>query len=96
MLFVGPEFIEQVRGIQAGLPSVRSFIATEGGAPGWQDFASWRDARSRDDPKVPVSPKDIAIELYTSGTTGKTKGAMLSHANPRPVPGGPSRKAGLE
>ena len=36
---------------------------------------------SGDDPKVPISPKDIAIQLYTSGTTGKPKGAMLSHAN---------------
>src|ERR1700731_4201669 len=27
VLFVGPEFVEQVRGIQAQLPSVRSFIA---------------------------------------------------------------------
>ena len=30
---------------------------------------------------MPISPKDIAIQLYTSGTTGKPKGAMLSHAN---------------
>src|SRR5450432_1007000 len=70
VLFVGPEFIEQVRSIRAQLPNVRSFIATEGGAPGWRDFASWRDAQSSEDPKVPIAPKDIAIQLYTSGTTG--------------------------
>jgi fatty-acyl-CoA synthase len=81
VLFVGPEFIEQVRGIQAQLPSVRTFIASEGGAPDWLDFAVWRDAQSGDDPKVPIAEKDIAIQLYTSGTTGKPKGAMLSHAN---------------
>ena len=60
---------------------MRTIITTEGGAPEWQDFTAWRDAQSGDDPKVPISPKDIAIQLYTSGTTGKPKGAMLSHAN---------------
>lgn len=29
----------------------------------------------------PVSPDDVAMLMYTSGTTGKPKGAMLTHAN---------------
>jgi acyl-CoA synthetase (AMP-forming)/AMP-acid ligase II len=81
VLFVGPEFVEQISSIKSQLPGVRTFIATEGGAPGWLDYAAWRDAQSGDDPKIPISPQDVAIQLYTSGTTGKPKGAMLSHAN---------------
>jgi fatty-acyl-CoA synthase len=81
ILFVGPEFVEQVRSIKAQLPSVRHIITAEGGAPEWQDFAQWRDAQPTSDPKIPIGPRDIAIQLYTSGTTGKPKGAMLSHAN---------------
>ncbi len=32
-------------------------------------------------PLVDVAPTDLAILMYTSGTTGNAKGAMLTHAN---------------
>src|SRR5258705_4111889 len=51
VLFVGPEFIKQIGKLQSQLPDVRTFIATEGGAPGWQDFAAWRERPSGDDPE---------------------------------------------
>ena len=52
VLFVGPEFTTQVHNIRAQLPSVRTIITTEGGAPEWQDYVKWRDAQSGDDPRV--------------------------------------------
>ena len=48
---------------------------------GWRDFAAWRDAQDATDPAVAVSRDDVVIQLYTSGTTGKPKGVMLTHAN---------------
>src|SRR5436309_12276379 len=81
VLFVGPEFTGHIDKIRSQLPHVRTFIATEGAAPGWLNYTEWRDAQGDDDPNVPIERHDIAIQLYTSGTTGKPKGAMLSHAN---------------
>src|SRR4030088_2226003 len=41
VLFIGPEFVEQVRNIKSQLPDVRTVITTEGGAPEWQDYTAW-------------------------------------------------------
>src|SRR6202140_4873291 len=74
VLFVGPEFATQVRNIRSQLPDLPTVITTEGGAPEWLDYTAWRDAQGSGDPKVPIGSKDIAIQLYTSGTTGKPRG----------------------
>src|SRR6202023_1288189 len=63
VLFAGPEFITQVRNIRSQLPDLRTVITTEGGAPEWLDYTAWRDAQSSRDPNVPISSKDIAIQL---------------------------------
>src|SRR5690242_10477900 len=81
VLFVGPEFVTMARNLRDKLPSVRTIVTTEGGAPEWQDFVSWRDAQSDSDPGVAISRTDVAMHLYTSGTTRKLKGAMLTQAN---------------
>ena len=81
VLFVGPECVDQARSICTQLPELRVVIATEGATREWQGYAAWREAQSSADPKIDISRNDVAIQLYTSGTTGKPKGAMLSHAN---------------
>ena len=81
ILFVGPEFVDLARAIVKDLPQVKHVITTEGGAPEWRDYAACRDAQSSDAPDVSVAEDDVALQLYTSGTTGKPKGAMLMHSN---------------
>ena len=80
-LFVGPEFTATAAAIAAELPGLRRIIALEGGVEGWQSYESWRDAQGDSDPALPVGEDAVAVQLYTSGTTGRPKGAMLRHGN---------------
>ena len=81
LLFVGAEIADVIAGEAAKLPAVESLIAMEPSAPGWPLYERWRDAQPAADPDRPVSSRDVVIQLYTSGTTGHPKGAMLTHAN---------------
>lgn len=50
-----------------------------GGGPGSEPFAKWRDAQADVDPGRSSAPDEVALQLYTSGTTGRPKGAMLAN-----------------
>lgn len=83
IVFVGPEVIGQTETVAGHLTYRPTVIAMEAdGADGRPLYEAWRDAAPDADPGVAIDPAvDVAVQLYTSGTTGKPKGAMLTHAN---------------
>ncbi len=81
ILFVGPEFTDLVAANRDAFPGVEHVIATEGAASGFTDYRTWRDCFPDTDPDVPRSDRDAVIQMYTSGTTGKPKGAVLTNGS---------------
>ncbi|MHC1563348.1 AMP-binding protein [Actinomycetospora sp. C-140] len=49
------------------------------GDASWRSFADW--VGPAHDPERSVAPGDVAFQLYTSGTTGRPKGAMFAGTN---------------
>lgn len=78
VLFLGKEFLEAGLELQKQLPQLRLFAVEEGELPAKiASFSKWRDAQSDAPPSYQPTLDDVVIQLYTSGTTGKPKGAML-------------------
>ena len=49
------------------------------GKPGYRDFESLIDAASEREPEPGATPEDTWCLMYTSGTTGRPKGAIRDH-----------------
>ena len=76
LLFVGPEFAGAVEKLRGHLPAVERVIRV-GGAD--DEYEAWLAAHAPDAGVYPAAADDCFVQLYTSGTTGFPKGAMLTH-----------------
>jgi fatty-acyl-CoA synthase len=83
MVCAHSDYIGALDGVRSQLPGVEHFVALEGG----QDRTDWSNYESilaRSDPDTPrpeVAEGDLLTINYTSGTTAKPKGVMITHRN---------------
>ncbi|RJR41315.1 MAG: long-chain-fatty-acid--CoA ligase [Desulfobacteraceae bacterium] len=80
ILIFDDDFPETIDDLRRELESVECFIAL--GKPGLsyvEEYESFLDSNEKGEPSVAVCDDDIMSIFFTSGTTGKPKGAMRTH-----------------
>ncbi len=80
VVVVGPDFISLIEQIQSQFTSVTKIVVV-GDHPKWESYDDFVASGSTVDPGTDSAITDVAMQLYTSGTTGLPKGVMLMNSN---------------
>ena len=80
---VQSDYMGAIDGVREKMPGVQHFVALDGepGTPGkWLDYEQLLQA-SADFPPAEIDEGDLLSINYTSGTTSRPKGVMITHRN---------------
>ncbi|MCZ6876210.1 MAG: long-chain-fatty-acid--CoA ligase [bacterium] len=75
------DYLEAVDSVRAELPNVEQFVALEGAREGWLDYEATLSAASTGFMRPAIDESDLISINYTSGTTARPKGVMITHRN---------------
>ena len=78
---VHPDYLDAVDSIRDQLSNVTHFVALEGAKEGWSDYETMLAAHSTDFAQIDIAENDLLTINYTSGTTARPKGVMITHRN---------------
>ncbi len=75
------DYLEAIDSVRAELPNVEQFVALEGAREGWLDYEATLTAAATDFIRPAIAESDLISINYTSGTTARPKGVMITHRN---------------
>ena len=78
---VHPDYTDAVDSIRSKLPDVKHYVALSGNKEGWLDYEQSLADESPEFKAVDISETDLLTINYTSGTTARPKGVMITHRN---------------
>ncbi|WP_108870001.1 long-chain-fatty-acid--CoA ligase [Aquimarina aquimarini] len=79
ILFVDQAFYTIISQIEEQLVSLVKIIGYNKPHAIWSEYEQWRSKQKKTTPDVFYDRKDVVLQMYTSGTTGKPKGVQLSN-----------------
>jgi fatty-acyl-CoA synthase len=78
---VAREYLAAVDGVRDQMPDVKHFVAFEGEGEGWLDYEAAIANASPSFTRPEIGELDLLSINYTSGTTARPKGVMITHRN---------------
>jgi len=81
MVCAHSDYLDVVDRIRPQIPNVAFFVALEGDKAGWLDYETLVAEAPRNFCRPTIHETDLLTINYTSGTTSRPKGVMITHRN---------------
>ena len=81
VLCVDVDYLDVVNRVRDRMPGVKHFVALEGRQAGWLEYESLLAGSDVEFARPEIEETDLLAINYTSGTTAKPKGVMITHRN---------------
>ncbi len=83
VLCVHPDYLDSVDGVRDQLSGVEHFVSLgpAGGRKGWKEYEAAVSEAKPEFKRPEIAESDLLTINYTSGTTAKPKGVMITHRN---------------